>query len=68
MKLYFENSNGKRRVIASPRTRDDAWGIIHAFCEERKFKIHYVRTWKDPDNNEIYDVGSWSEFFILSND
>lgn len=67
MKLYFENSYGERRLIAEPETRDGAWKQIHAFCEEKDFKIYYVRTWKEPDGIEVFDVGSWSEFFYLDN-
>lgn len=65
MKLYFENSNGKRRPIASPKTEEDAWEYIHAFCEERNFRIYYIRTWQDEDGLKVYDVGSHSEFFYL---
>ena len=65
MKLYFENSRGQRRIIAEPETRDDAWKEIHNFCEERKFKIYYVRTCITPDGAEEYDVGSHTEFFYL---
>lgn len=65
MKLYFENSYGERRIIAEPKTRDGALEVIHAFCEERNFTIYYIRTWKTPDEAEVFDVGSWSEFFYL---
>ena len=65
MKLYFENSDGKKRVIAAPRTRDEAFDIIRAFCKERNFKIHYIRTWREPDDAEVFDVGSWTERFLL---
>ena len=65
MKLYFENSKGKRRVIAEPQTEENAYEIIHAFCEERDFAIYYVRTWRDSDGLKWYDVGSHTEFFIL---
>lgn len=65
MKLYFENSRGKRRVIAEPQTEEGAWKAIHAFCEERNFTVYYVRTWGDPDGLKWYDVGSHTEFFIL---
>lgn len=65
MKLYFENSRGERRPIAAPRTEKEAYEIIHAFCEERNFKIYYVRTWKDEDGGNVYDVGSHTEFFYL---
>ena len=65
MKLYFENSNGQRRIIAEPKTEEDAFEFIHAFCEERSFRIYYTRTWRDNDGLKVYDVGSWDEFFLL---
>lgn len=65
MKLYFENSYGERRVIAEPRTEEEAYKEIYKFCEDRKFKIYYVRTHIEPDGLKCYDVGSWSEFFYL---
>ena len=65
MKLYFENKYGQRRIIAEPETKDRAWEEIHNFCAERNFHIYYVRTWKIPDGAEVYDVGSWSERFLL---
>ena len=65
MKLYFRNSYGESRVIAEPKTLEEANKEIHKFCEERNFKIHYVRTWKNNDGAKVYDVGSWSEFFYL---
>ena len=65
MKLYFENSRGERRVVAEPKSEEGAWETIHTFCEERNFKIYYVRTWKDNDGLKVYDVGSHSEFFLL---
>ena len=43
MKLYFENSRGKRRLIAEPETHKGVWEQIHAFCEERNFKIYSAR-------------------------
>lgn len=68
MKLYFENSRGQRRIIAEPENENEAWKEIHKFCEDRKFKIYYVRTWKDKDGAEVYDVGSHTEFFYLYDD
>ena len=65
MKLYFENSKCKRRLIAEPETHEGVWEQIHAFCEERNFKIYYIRTWMEPDGLKWYDVGSHTEFFIL---
>ena len=65
MKLYFENSKGVRRVIAEPQTEDEAYKEIYKFCEDRNFKIYYVKTHTEPDGLKCYDVGSWSEFFYL---
>lgn len=65
MKLYFENSIGQRRVIANPQTENEAYEIIDEFCEERNFKIYYIRTWRDDNGLKIFDVGSHTEFFIL---
>lgn len=67
MKLYFENSNRVRRLIAEPNTRDGAFEAIRAFCEERNFKIYYTRIWNTVDG-ECFDVGSHSEFFYLVED
>ena len=65
MKLYFENSRGERRIIAEPKTEDEAWKEINKFCEDRNFKIYYVRSWMTEDGLKKFDVGSWSEFFYL---
>ena len=37
MKLYFENSYGEIRIIAEPKTEDEAWKEINKFCDDRKF-------------------------------
>lgn len=65
MKLYFKNSYGERRVIAEPATEESAMESIHAFCEERNFKIYYVRSWINQEGLKVFDVGSHSEFFYL---
>ena len=65
MKLYFENSYRQRRVIAEPQTEEEAWKEIHKFCQDRNFKVYYVREWQDNDGLKWYDVGSHTEFFIL---
>ena len=67
MKLYFENSWGERRLVGEPSTRREAMKMVHQFCEERDFTIHYVRNWIEEDYL-AYDIGSHSEFFYLSND
>lgn len=66
MRLYFQNSCEDRRLIGEPSTEEDAMKIIHAFCDERNFKIYYVRSWTTPDGEKWFDCGSWSEFFVLT--
>lgn len=65
MKLYFENSYGEKRVIAEPKTEEEAMKEINKFCEDRNFKIYYIRCWNTKDGLK-YDVGSHTEFFYLS--
>lgn len=68
MKLYFENSRGERRLIGEPASSEESWNIVHNFCEERNFKIYYVRSWTTPDGEHYFDVGSHTEFFIEVDD
>lgn len=68
MKLYFKNSNGERRIIAEPETEDGAVEQIHKFCDDRNFRIYYIRTWATPKGEKIYDVGSHTEHFVLVDD
>lgn len=65
MKLYFENSREERRLIGEPENEEEAMEIVHAFCDERNFKIYYVRSWITPKGEKWFDCGSWSEFFVL---
>ena len=67
-KLYFENSYGKRRIIAEVSNDAEAMDEIYNFCNDRNFKIYYVRTWTNDNGEKVYDVGSWSEFFYLVNE
>ena len=61
--LYFENSWGQRRPLATHLTEKQVMELIYEFCEARNFKIYYVRHWTK-DGETWYDVGSHSEFFI----
>ena len=68
MKLYFQNSWGERRIIATPVNDKEAIKEIHKFCEDRNFKIHYTRTWINGEGLKVYDVGSHTEFFLTDNE
>lgn len=67
MKLIFENSQGIERIIANPKSEEEAMREIYKFCDERNFKIYYVRSWEH-DGRKTYDVGSHVEFFHLENE
>lgn len=64
MKLLFQASNGKERVIADVSSWCDACNGINKFLDEHNFKSYYQRLWQE--NNRVYvDVGSHTEFFIV---
>ena len=64
--LLFRSSNGSERMIAQVENEGKAIEHIHAFCEARDFKIYYTRMWTEEDGRKWFDVGSHTEFFILS--
>ena len=64
MKLYFGNCRGERRAIADVTNDDEVITEIRKFCDERNYKIPYIRVWKE-GRKRYYGVGSHSEFFIL---
>lgn len=69
MKFWFKKKNGKRQLLGEFETEQDCIKEMHRFCAERGFKIYYTRFWtEDNDGSEEkwFDVGSWSEFFIIT--
>ena len=68
MKLYFRNGRGEERVIAEPTDEKECHKEIQKFLDEHNFKSYYTRTWTEADGSKWYDVGSWSEFFIVRSD
>ena len=64
MKVYFENSEGKRRVIGENiSTRQEVMKIIQDFLNEHNYKSYYTRVWYK-DGLTWFDVGSHTEFFL----
>ena len=64
MKVYFENSKGKRRVIGeNVNTEQEVMKIIQDFLNEHNYKSYYTRTWHE-DGWTWFDVGSHTEFFL----
>lgn len=73
MILYFRNGLGKLRKIGKINGRMKPENItaeidrqIKAFCDDRHYKIPYVRMFNEEVNGKIrtcFDVGSHTEFF-----
>lgn len=64
MKLFFQNRYGKERLIAEPSNREEVNREINKFLDDHNFKSYYTRVWEE-NGKLIFDVGSWSEVFIL---
>ena len=64
MELYFENSHGEMRLISTPNTVKQASKDIQNFLNEHNYKSYYTQITFSEDDI-IFDVGSWSEFFHL---
>jgi hypothetical protein len=64
MKLVFKNSQGKERTIANVDSKEQANVEINKFCSDKKYEVYYTRSW-EINGVVYYDVGSWSEFFLL---
>lgn len=65
MKIYFENSYGERRLLAERDNQDGVWQVISNFLAQHKYRARYIRSWTD-DEGTWYDVGSWSELFLVA--
>lgn len=64
MKLYFQNSEGKEKLIAEPTTHKDLWSKINKYLDQIGFKSYYTRI-MSRDDEFIIDYGSHTEFFIV---
>ena len=67
MKVYFENSQGKKREIGQVDSKEKAFEIIKDILFEHNFTPDYTRYWEESDYLKI-DVGSHTEFFYVSKD
>ena len=64
MKLYFRDSRGNERELGDVNNEKQALKKINEFCEEKGYKIPYIRIFTE-NNETTFDVGSHTEFFIL---
>jgi hypothetical protein len=69
MTLWFQNSQGKERKIATVNNWPEVWKEIDNFIQEcnkhntKPFKSYYSRVWTEDNGISIIDVGSHTEFF-----
>lgn len=64
--LYFKRSTGSYLLIKENVAEENAITEIAAFLKRHNYHSYYTRYWRSGDSI-IYDVGSWSEFFELTN-
>ena len=65
MNLYFRDSYGKKRLIASDlQSKEEVWEHIQKFLDDHNFKSYYTRMWY-ADGYTWYDVGSHTEFVCV---
>ncbi len=74
MKLWFENANGKERVIANCENEQEVFAAIDKFIADTNARMiaanpnwtpfvhYYTRIWYT-NGRTHYDVGSHTEFF-----
>ena len=67
LKLYFKNSHGERKLVGTYSTDSEVPTAINKYVKQinPNFKIYYYRFYENDNREIVYDIGSWSEFFIL---
>ena len=71
MILYFLDSRNNKRLVKKGIKSEEAFSTISQYVNNINpaYKIHYIRTWySEEDKGTIYDVGSHSEFFLLTDE
>lgn len=63
MKLYFEDSNGKRELIAEHKTRKECLRMIDDICTDKYGEPLDMRTWVTPTLEKYYDTNH-DEYFV----
>ena len=62
--FYFQASNKERRPLAQCDSLSDCFCVMQQFMKERNYKSYYTRMWVNSSIEMVFDVGSWTEFFI----
>ena len=64
--LYFQRANETYLLIKENVLNvDEALKEINEFLKRHNYTSHYTRYWTNADQT-TFDVGSWSEFFVLA--
>ena len=66
MKLYFQRSNGDYRKLSDFANKENAEFMIRNFLMAYNYQSYYTNVFED-DRGIIFDVGSHTEFFVLTN-
>ena len=68
-RLWFENRFGERIFICDYENEKDTVSLIYkdlAVRAQPSFKSYYIRSWKNPCGETVYDCGSWCEYYIAA--
>ncbi|SEF38609.1 hypothetical protein [Lachnospira multipara] len=65
MRVEFSNGNGKRVFISEVNNVDDAISDMSDYMENHRFNAMHMKA-RQLDNEWKIDVGSWTEFFYVS--
>ena len=69
IKVFFENRFEQRIPIGEVEEESDIYEVIKNDLSKRaqpSFQWHYTRTWKRENGEIVFDVGSWSEYYIAT--
>ena len=61
--FYFQASNKELRPLAQCDSLSDCICVMQQFMDNHNYKSYYTRT-RINKGEMIFDVGSWTEFFI----
>lgn len=65
MYLYFENSRGIKKLLKEG-TEEECWIAKQIFLNVNNYTSYYTRVWEVEPGVRKLDVGSYTEFFYIS--